>query len=202
MTGPRPTRLSTEEQAQTERFNRVYQQGLSGLMADINRHVCGCDYGATSWTTKVEADWIAGLLGLSKGDRLLDLGSGGGWPAVYFASEYGCDALMVDLPPDGLRIAMQRAADEGVAERCATLVADAAALPWPDGEFRKIHHADLLCCLLRKQEALAECRRVAAPGACMVFTILSLASGLSDNARATVVTAGPEFVDIPLINLA
>lgn len=187
--------LSEEEKAQTERYNAAYVQGQLQLMGDINRHVCGCDYGATSWTTQREADWIGRILGLSEGGCLLDLGSGAGWPAVYFAKVFGCDAVMVDLPQDGLRIAMERAGRDGVAARCRTLEADAAAIPLPDAGFEMIHHADLLCCLVRKCEVLGECRRVARTGARMVFTVISVAPGLSDEDYERASFLGPEFIE-------
>lgn len=186
---------SEAEKAQTERYNTAYVQGQLPLMADINCHVCGCDYGATSWTTLREADRIAGILGLCEGKGLLDLGSGAGWPAVYFAKACGCDVVMVDLPRDGLRIAMERAARDGVAGKCRAVVGDAAALPLPDAGFEVIHHADLLCCLLRKREVLAECRRVAKPGARMVFTVISVAPDLSDADHSRAAFLGPEFIE-------
>ncbi|MFQ5623937.1 MAG: class I SAM-dependent methyltransferase [Paracoccaceae bacterium] len=187
--------LSAEERAQRARYNEAYLQGELAAVRAVNRHVCGCDYGATSWTTRREADRIAAALGLGPGTRLLDLGSGAGWPGVYFAREFGCEAVMVDLPEAGLRIAGERAASDGVAARCRVAMADAAALPFGDGEFALIHHADLLCCLVRKKEVLAECRRVAGPGARMIFTVISVAPGLRPGDRARAAASGPEFVE-------
>jgi hypothetical protein len=37
-------------------------------------------YGGASWTTKAEADRVGRLLDLAPLDRLLDIGSGAGWP--------------------------------------------------------------------------------------------------------------------------
>ncbi len=44
-----------DEQALIDRFSRTYQ-GLtsSEIMLGIERALCGCDYGGTSWTTRDE----------------------------------------------------------------------------------------------------------------------------------------------------
>ncbi|MBT3535549.1 MAG: hypothetical protein HN478_16840, partial [Rhodospirillaceae bacterium] len=99
---------SPQEQAQTERFASSYERHQSPVMHRVERRVWGCDYGGTSWTTRDEADRIAGLLELRPGLRILDLGSGSGWPALYWAAATGCDAVLTDLPLTGLRIAAAR----------------------------------------------------------------------------------------------
>jgi cyclopropane fatty-acyl-phospholipid synthase-like methyltransferase len=45
-----------------------------------------------------QADTLAGELRLSAGDRLLDLGSGRGWPGLYLAASSGCQVVPSDLP--------------------------------------------------------------------------------------------------------
>ena len=96
---------SPEERAQRNRFDQLYLQAQAPVLMAIERSVCGCDYGATSWTTRREAERIGALLGLRPGLRLLDLGAGSGWPALYLARTSGCDVTLVDLPFSGLRIA-------------------------------------------------------------------------------------------------
>ena len=49
---------SNEEQAQTERLNELYVRAQSPVMLSIERSVCGCDYGSSSWTTLAEAQQI------------------------------------------------------------------------------------------------------------------------------------------------
>jgi len=71
--------LTAEEKSQRSRLNDWYQLGQSPLMLSIERSVCGCDYGASSWTTQAEAQEIASLLQLEHQTMLLDLGSGSGW---------------------------------------------------------------------------------------------------------------------------
>ena len=67
------------------RFSRDYELLGSIPMRHLERTVLGCDYGATSWTTRREAGRIAELLGLNADMRLLDVGAGAGWPGLYIA---------------------------------------------------------------------------------------------------------------------
>src|SRR5206468_5725352 len=122
--------------------------------------VCGCDFGAISWTTCAEAQRIAALLQLRPGVRLLDVGAGSGWPGLYMAMLSGCDVVLVDLPLAGLRIAAKRARNDGMPGNSWAVVADAANPPFPDDSFDAVSHSDLLCCLREKRAVLKACRRV------------------------------------------
>ncbi len=184
-----------EEQAQRERLEKLYVRAQSPVMLSIERNVCGCDYGATSWTTIVEAGSIANLLGLRPGVRLLDLGAGSGWPGLYLARRSGCDVALVDLPLAGLRIATRRAAQDRVSGACWIVLADAAALPFRDGSFDAISHSDLLCCLRDKRSVLQACRRVIRSAGRMVFTVICIAPGLSPEKFRRAVANGPEFIE-------
>lgn len=181
-------------QAVQERFAARYRVADSDLIRKIERASCGCDYGATSWTTRAEADEAMQRLGLAPGKRLLDIGSGSGWPALYVAGRTGCDAALVDLPPEGLRLAAERAAHDGIAGKCSFTVADAAALPFPDGAFDAVSHSDVLCCLLPKQDVLKECRRAIRSGGTMVFTVISIVPGLNPDDYALAVASGPPCI--------
>ena len=195
-----PTPLSPAERALRERFEATYATGQAPVMRAIERSVCGCDYGATSWTTREEADRIGALLALGPGVRLLDLGAGSGWPALYLAKTTGCDVTLTDLPATGLRIAMERAlADREPGVRGASLrgaaVADGAALPFANATFDAISHSDVLCCLPRKREVLAACRHIIRDGGRMAFSILAVAPDLSPAAHARAVANGPDFIE-------
>ena len=63
-------------------FASDYEIGQSPLMLEIEQHVRGSAYGATSWTTRAQAEAAAARLGLATGHNLLELGGGSGWPAL------------------------------------------------------------------------------------------------------------------------
>src|SRR6185369_10553488 len=95
------------------RFAKAAECASSVAMRDLERSVCGCAYGSTSWTTRREADRIAQLLELRADVKLLDVGAGSGWPGLYLAQRSGCDVVLLDLPLAALRIALERATADG-----------------------------------------------------------------------------------------
>ncbi len=74
---------TTKEQEVAETFGQQYELVLADVMLAMERDSCGSDYGGTSWTTKAEADRVGRLLDLAPRDRLLDIGSGAGWPGRH-----------------------------------------------------------------------------------------------------------------------
>ncbi|MHA1567970.1 MAG: class I SAM-dependent methyltransferase [Alphaproteobacteria bacterium] len=186
---------SSDEQVVRERFSKIYQLSQSGVMRGIERSVCGCDYGATSWTTTAEARDIGEMLGLRPGKRLLEVGAGSGWPGVYLAKETGCDIAMIDLPLTGLRIALERAASDRVAGACWAAVADAAAMPVRSGWFDAILHSDVLCCLTEKLAVLKSCRRAVRADGRMVFSVILITPGLEAADYQRAASSGPPFIE-------
>ncbi len=186
---------SAEESALQDRFAESYQRGRTAVMQTIERAVCGCAYGGTSYATRQEADDVGAMLALRPGRRLLEVGAGSGWPALYLAGQSGCDVTLADLPLDGIRIAARRAVVDRLPGACLAVVADAAHLPFRDGCFDVINHSDVLCCLVRKREVLAECQRVIRPGGWMAFSVIYLPPGLSAANHARAVETAPEFAE-------
>lgn len=195
------TRISTEmtrsaAEAQTlQEFEVSYARMRAPVMTAIERSVCGCDYGGTSWTTREEADRIGEALGLAPGKLLLEVGAGSGWPALYLAKQSGCSAILTDLPEEGLRLARERAAADGLADRCRIVQADGTKLPVDDASVDAISHSDVLCCLTDKLGVLAECRRTIRSRGRMAFPVIFVAAGLSRQDHADAVAAGPPFVE-------
>jgi SAM-dependent methyltransferase len=126
-------------------FDERYGIALPPLARQLERRVIGGDWGANGYTTIAQADALARALGLLATDRLLDIGTGRGWPGLYLATITGCRVVVTDLPPEGLRVAADRAAAEGLGARAAMVVAAASGLPFRAGSFDAIVHTDVLC---------------------------------------------------------
>ena len=186
--------LTEAEKQQRYRMDDYYEYAHQPVMLKIERRVCGCDYGASSWTTKSEAALMANLLGIGPGSRLLDVGSGAGWPGLYLSKTTGCDLTLVDLPAFGLKMAQQRQTKESSDVSVWLALAEGAALPFIDNSFDAVCHADLLCCLVDKKSVLQACQEVLRPSKSMVFSVISVPLGLSNSDYRRALEAGPEFV--------
>ena len=126
-------------------FDQRYGAALPPVARQIEQRVIGGDWGANGFTTMAQADTLARELDLSAADRLLDLGSGRGWPGLYLATRTGCQVVLTDLPLEGLRVAASRATSEGLAARAGMVAAAASALPFRAGSFDAVIHTDVLC---------------------------------------------------------
>lgn len=112
-------------------------------LRSVERRVIGCDYGATSYTTRVQADRLAGLLGLCAGETFLDVGSGAGWPGIYLAATTGARVVLTDIPEQGHLVASRRLRQDGVDGHI--VAASGVILPFRDHAFDAVTHSDVLC---------------------------------------------------------
>jgi ubiquinone/menaquinone biosynthesis C-methylase UbiE len=126
-------------------FDQRYGAALPPIARQIEQRVIGGDRGANGYTTMAQADTLARELDLSAADRLLDLGTGRGWPGLYLATRTGCAVVLTDLPLEGLRAAANRATSEPLAAQTGMVAAAASALPFRAGSFDAVIHTDVLC---------------------------------------------------------
>ncbi len=138
--------MTTKDQRDAlELFRERYAAPPNEVIDRIEEKVIGAAWGANGFTTVEQADELARRLHLEPGCRVLDVGTGRGWPGVYFAHAYGCDVVGSDLPFDALSKAALRAASEGVAERFGAVVAAGANQPLRAGSFDAVVQTDVLC---------------------------------------------------------
>ena len=178
-------------------FTSNYACSALPVVKALERDVLGCDYGGTSWTTSEQAAHIMASLALDSGSRLLEVGSGSGWPGLYLSAETGCDVTLLDMPLLALEQAQERAARDDMLGQVSVVNGNGTSLPFADASFDRLSHSDVLCCLQEKLEMLQECRRVATTDARMHFSVIEPATGLSSADYERVVDAGPPFVDLP-----
>jgi ubiquinone/menaquinone biosynthesis C-methylase UbiE len=126
-------------------FEQRYGIAAAAVAREVERRVIGGDWGANGYTTMTQADQLAAGLELSAGDLLLHLGTGRGWLGLYLAARSGCRVVLTDLPLEGLRVAANRAAAEGLAARASVVVSAASGLPFRAGSFDAVIHTDVLC---------------------------------------------------------
>ena len=126
-----------------ERFRERYSAPVAEAALVVEREVIGANVGANGYTTVEQADMLARRLELTAGATLLDIGSGRGWPALYFVAKTGCRAVRMDLPKPALAAAIRRADDQRLSGVSVTR-ASAAHLPFRAASFDVITHTDTL----------------------------------------------------------
>ncbi len=101
---------------------------------------------------------------LAPGQRLLDVGCGGGFLSSQLAEAVAQGELVgIDLEPSQVDLARETAARRGVANT-QFQVGDALDLPFRDGSFDVLHFGGVLLHICDVDRALEEARRVLRPG--------------------------------------
>jgi len=139
-------------------------------------------------------------LGLVAGDRMLDLGCGGGRHA-FEAHRRGAHVVALDRSASetagvaGLLAAMRLAGEAPTIALGTAVGGDAAALPFPDDSFDRVVAAEVLEHLDDDLGAMAELARVLRPGGTMAVTVPRwfperVCWALADDYHAPAVTGG------------
>jgi cyclopropane fatty-acyl-phospholipid synthase-like methyltransferase len=128
-----------------ERFQRRYATSGVSAMIEAEREVLGSDYQANGYTTLAQADRLGDALRLDAGMRLLDIGSGCGWPGLYLAKRHGCTVVSLDPIGEGSNVANERARRDALSGRHWGVRGHGSALPFVRRSFEAVVHADVLC---------------------------------------------------------
>jgi SAM-dependent methyltransferase len=110
--------------------------------------------------------------------HLLDVGSGIGGPARYFASVFGCRVTGVDLTPQFVAAATELTRLTGLAGSVDFIEGDVAELPFEPDAFDHTYCFYVGMNLPDKPAVLRECFRVLRPGGLLLWT--EVTSGLGD----------------------
>jgi methylase of polypeptide subunit release factors len=137
--------MSRDERKARAHFGERYAIPTSDANARIEQAVMGAVWGVNGYTTAQQADELGRRLDLAPGRRLLDVGTGRGWPGLYLAARTGCTLVGTDMPLDALLIAARRALTEELADRVALAAAAGADQPFRPGVFHAVVHTDVLC---------------------------------------------------------
>jgi cyclopropane fatty-acyl-phospholipid synthase-like methyltransferase len=174
-----------------EHARRTYAVGEHRVAREVELRTLGSDFGANGYATLAEARELAGMLGLGPGRRLLDVGSGQGWPGLYLARQTGCTVVLTDVPFEGLVTAARRATRDGLGGRAWALAARGQVLPLRAATFDAAIHTDVLCCLRPKLATLRATFQALRHGGRTAFTAIFPAAGLNAADARRAIEAGP-----------
>jgi ubiquinone/menaquinone biosynthesis C-methylase UbiE len=107
---------------------------------------------------------LAGLLGLSGGERVLDVGSGLGGPSRYLAWHYGVRVSGIDLTAEFVRVAEMLTRRTGLVGKVDYRQGNALDLPFDDASFDAVWSQNAAMNIADRDRLYREMRRVLIPG--------------------------------------
>jgi len=123
--------------------------------------VWGEGYMVPGGTAKTD-DLVSGLK--LRGKRVLDIGCGLGGPACHLADRHRAHVTGIDIEPQLVEHARQRAASRKLQQRACFLLVRPGPLPFEDNAFDVVVSAGAFTQIAGKRELFAECLRVLEPG--------------------------------------
>ena len=120
---------------------------------------------------------VAGVMQAGPSDHLLDIGSGIGGPARYFADRFGCKVTGIDLTEEFCAVARHLTRLLGMQDRIAFEAGDALAMPFPDASFDGAYSMNVSMNIADKSALYREIHRVLKPGAWLVLSEIARGEG-------------------------
>ncbi|HEX9400164.1 MAG TPA: class I SAM-dependent methyltransferase [Anaeromyxobacter sp.] len=111
----------------------------------------------------------AEVAALAPGMQLLDVSSGRGTQAIYYAQQFGVEVSGVDISDEMVRTASRNAAHAGVADRVRFRQGDSQQLPFSSGTFDVVVNECAVGIPEDSQAVLDEMLRVVRPGGIVVM---------------------------------
>ncbi len=144
----------------------------------------------------------AARLDPQRDDHLLDVGSGIGGPARYFAATYGCRVTGIDVTPEFVAAARDLTSRCGLGDHVTFIETDAVATPAEDESFDHAYSFYVGMNLPDKLAILTEIFRLMKPGGRLIWTEVTAGEGAptyplpwSDNAADSHVRTREDLLD-------
>ena len=113
---------------------------------------------------------MANRLRVAATDHVLDVGSGLGGPARYFARRFGCQVSGIDLTAEFCDVARRLTSLLGLSERVSFEQGDALSMPFGDGAFDGTYSMNVSMNIEDKRALYREIHRVLKPDGWLVLS--------------------------------
>lgn len=120
---------------------------------------------------------IADSIRVGAGNRILDVGSGIGGPARYFANRFGCRVTGIDLTPEFCAVARHLTRLLHFEDRVEFETGDALAMPFADGSFDGAYSMNVSMNIADKGAFYREICRVLRPGGWLALSEIAKGEG-------------------------
>ena len=120
---------------------------------------------------------MANRLEVDASDHVLDVGSGLGGPARYFARRFGCRVSGIDLTAEFCEVARHLTSRLGLGERVSFEQGDALSMPFDDAAFDGAYSMNVSMNIADKRALYRAIHRVLAPGGWLVLSEVAQGPG-------------------------
>ena len=120
---------------------------------------------------------MADALDVGAGDHLLDIGSGIGGPARYFAQRFGCRVTGIDLTAEFCDVARVLTRRLGLETQVEFAHGNALQMPFADGSFDGAYSMNVSMNIADKSTFYREIHRVLKPGAWLMLSEIAKGTG-------------------------
>jgi len=120
---------------------------------------------------------VADLVQVTASDHILDIGSGIGGPARYFANRFGCRVTGIDLTPEFCDVARHFTQLLDLEDRITFEVGDCLAMPFADGSFDGAYSMNVSMNIADKNAFYREIFRALKPGGWLVLSEIAQGDG-------------------------
>ena len=120
---------------------------------------------------------IANLLDVAADDRILDIGSGIGGPARYFAHRFGCDVTGIDLTAEFCDVASHLTRLLGLGHRVRFVLGNAVRMPFANNSFDGAYSMNVSMNIADKAGFYREIHRVLRPGGWLMLSEIAKGAG-------------------------
>lgn len=128
------------------------------------------DYDQDHFGGLAATDTLAHLANVGRSSHVIDVCSGLGGPARYFAHHYGSRVTGIDLNQSRVDGAIRLTKMVGLEAKVSFQRANALSTVLPSAEFDSLISQEAFCHIPNKPELLTECVRILKPGGLIAFT--------------------------------
>src|SRR5215813_755873 len=120
---------------------------------------------------------MADALAVSPADHILDVGSGIGGPARYFADRFGCCVTGIDLTAEFCELARELTRVTGLDSKVTIVDGDALAMPFATAGFDGAYSMNVSMNIADKAALYGEIQRVLKPGGWLMLSEIAKGAG-------------------------